>query len=1256
MLSSFDVKNQTRRSNLSRSGSIIDDNSKYFRHQRIKAEVNTVKGTRGIQPLFKLLAKACLPDEVIPYDMARADRLPGSTGSHNTSVTVLEEIKTMIDSGANLDFISRTLVNQLKCAVDGNGQVLEIRNPLQGASKRIPYETCVVKIVIGPYSATRVFTIIDMDTYDLILGRPWLHDTNPHLDWRTNDVRFRHMGQSVYFRANADFETAQWLQDIPGSINAAEARRLEKDEQAEIFVINVRLPLDKEPASGVRFGSSDTRLQDLYNEYKEDIFPEELVDLPISRGRYDHRIKLINDKLVSSGYTIRFSTEEIEVLHVMLEKLLSKGYISPSNSPFGAPCFFVRKQHGAGLRLVVDWRNLNNNTIKDQTQLPNIADLLAQLHKARFFSVLDGNSGFWQVLLAPEDRYKTAFRTPFGSFEWNVMGMGLTNAPATYQSLMNAMFRPHLRDFVSVYLDDVLVYSNTLAEHLEHLRTVFEILKSNKVACKPSKCTLAAQQVLYLGHIVGNGELRVDPEKVAKILGIKSLTCKADVSTFLGMCGYLASHLVQYSDVALPLTNLTHVDVPFRWTSECEESFLELKRMVSSAPVLMIPDPNRQFIVASDASIHSGSAVLIQCDDQGARHPVAFFSRKWTASEFKWPTRDKEARAMLDAIEHWDTWLKGRFFICETDHNSLQYIRTQKNILPRQERLLDNLATYHYRVDYVDGPRNGGPDGLSRLAELAPLAADTDTPKALTTQVDSSLIRMCLAGYEKVEFFKIIMARVKDLQQQKQTHIWLRDGQGLLWYHDINGSPPRLGVPTYEAQLQLMKEAHDSVIHNHQAVTATITLLQNNYFWPHMYKSIKKFVLECQLCQRARPGPVITPGLLHPLSIPSERWESVSMDFVTKLPVTPSGHSSIFTVVDRLTKRIRLMATTNEITSMETALLFFRNITTQFGLPKNIVSDRDPKFTSEFWMHLHKLLGTTLSMSTVDHPQSDGQTERMHKTINARLRTLINHAQNNWDDMLPSIEFQMNCSKNESTGFSPFELDIGRMPRSPLSALATDAYAVPSVDAVNLVEKLKSDLVQARDNILLAQEHQRKSANNARRQESYSVGDKVLIVAEALRSASAQATRPKSKLDLMFDGPFTVTEVITPNSYRIDIPSSYGVHDVINITKLKHFIEEESFPGRIPLAPAPDNSRDTGPELLVHAILARKPRKGRRKKGQADSDPSRFDYLTQYVGERQDQSTWQPYSNFIGGDEVSQALTDFLATLPSQPPEISRKF
>jgi hypothetical protein len=310
------------------------------------------------------------------------------------------------------------------------------------------------------------------------------------------------------------------------------------------------------------------------------------------------------------------------------------------------------------------------------------------------------------------------------------------------------------------------------------------------------------------------------------------------------------------------------------------------------------------------------------------------------------------------------------------------------------------------------------------------------------------------------------------------------------------------------------------------------------------------------------------------------------------------------TVIDYTTKRVRFIPTFDDATAYQTAVLFFDYIVSQFGLPKSIVSDRDSKFTSEFWINLMTLLGTKMKMSAVDHPQTDGLAERAHRTLNSRLRTLINHEQNDWNEHLSAIEFQMNSSINVSTGFAPFDLDIGRIPRSPLDFIIEPIQKIDNITAQEnsstdiastlLVQKLRNNLAAARDNIKIANDHQEMQANKTRRQQTFEVGDQVLVESQALRTHSAQALRPETKLSLITDGPYKILKVVNDNAYKLDIPSSFAVHPVVNVSKLRAYIPNK-FSGRT-TDPPPPVMGTIGEERYVHAILGHKKSRGRRPK------------------------------------------------------------
>ena len=307
----------------------------------------------------------------------------------------------------------------------------------------------------------------------------------------------------------------------------------------------------------------------------------------------------------------RMAPNEMKELKKQIEELLEKGFIRPSVSPWGAPVLFVKKKDGS-LRLCIDYRELNKVTVKNKYSLPHIDDLLDQLSGAQIFSKIDLRSGYHQLRVRAEDIPKTAFRTRYGHYEFLVMPFGLTNAPAVFMDYMNRVFRQYLDQFVVVFIDDILVYSKSLEEHERHLRIVLNILKDKRLYAKLSKCEFWLTEVKFLGHVISQEGVAVDSAKVEAVLRWNRPRTVTEVRSFLGLAGYYRRFIQNFSRIALPLTKLTRKNQPFSWDEKCEASFQELKKKLTSAPVLVIPDPKETYVVYSDASKHGMGCVLMQ--------------------------------------------------------------------------------------------------------------------------------------------------------------------------------------------------------------------------------------------------------------------------------------------------------------------------------------------------------------------------------------------------------------------------------------------------------------------------------------------------------------------------------------------------------------------------------------------------------------------------------------------------------------------
>jgi hypothetical protein len=815
-------------------------------------------------------------------------------------------------------------------------------------------------------------------------------------------------------------------------------------------------------------------LQSVLERYK-DIFAPLPVGLPPERP-VGHVIPLEAGAQPPQKRMYRLSPREKEEVEKQISYLLEQGWIEPSTSPFGSPILFVQKKDG-GLRMCVDYRALNKLTIKNRYPLPRIDDLFDQLRGARVFSTLDLQAGYHQIRISEQDVPKTAFLTHKGLYQYRVLSFGLCNAPSTFQNVMNHVLAPLLGKCVLVYIDDILVYSKSMEEHASHLAQVLELLRQAKLYCKWSKCAFGKAETPFLGHLIGQDGVRVDPKKVAVLQKWPPPQSVEQVRSFLGLATYFRKFIPQFASIAHPLHQLTRKGATWNWSADCQTAFETLKEKLVTAPVLAVPDFAEQappFEVICDASLRSVGAVLTQ----GGR-AVAYESRKLSPAEQRYTTTEQELLAVVHAMRTWRCYLEGVKSVVVTDHNPLTFFPQQQTLSRRQARWSEFLQNFDFEWKYRPGATNPA-DALSRvelvepqvLANFLTLCASTRTslgvPKAVPKGVrkPGHLLDRCRAGYKADPWF---VSKAEELKPQLGLDKLYRDRRGAVLVPDV-GSLRR----------DILKEVHDSPYGGHLGSARTYEQLTRLFSWPKALEDVEAYVRTCHACQRdkaVRTGP---RGLLQPLDIPERKWESVSMDFITQLPRTPRGHSQIVVFVDRCTKMVHLAALPEEATAEDVALCFRREVFRLHGLPKSIVSDRDRKFTGKFWSELLRLLGTSRRLSTAYHPQTDGQTERMNAVLEDMLRHWVNPSLDNWDTLLDCAEFAINNAKSQSTQTTPFRLNYGCDPLTPLSLEA--GTQVPSVQAC--ASSMHDALVAAKAALKFAQDRQKAYYELAERSKS----------------------------------------------------------------------------------------------------------------------------------------------------------------------------
>jgi len=532
------------------------------------------------------------------------------------------EVVVLFDSGATHSFVSNECVRRLGLTMRELGCELLVSTP---ASEEVSTTSMCVGCPMEV--AGRRFRLnlicLPMEGLDVILGMDWLSSNHVVIDCGQRKIEFPDtVGLEL-------ISSKQAVREIEAGVTCcmivAQAEKMSTAEKIS------RIPIVDEYA---------------------DVFPDEIPELPPSRD-VDFSIDLIPGVGPVSMAPYKMAPAELAELKKQIEDLLEKKFIRPSASPWGAPVLLVKKKDGSS-RLCVDYRQLNKLTIKNKYPLPRIDDLLDQLRGAVVFSKIDLRSGYHQILVRPEDVQKTAFRSRYGHYEYVVMPFGVTNAPAIFMDYMNRIFRPYLDQFVVVFIDDILIYSKSREEHAEHLRVVLGILREHQLYGKLSKCEFWLEEVQFLGHVISTQGIAVDPAKIETVVKWERPQTVSEVQSFLGLVGYYRRFVEGFSKMVSPLTQLTRKDQPFLWTDECEACFENMKRRLTTAPILAIPDTAKTFEVYCDASYQGLGCVLMQ----DKRH-VAYASRQLKVHEKNYPTHDLELAAVVFALKTWRHYLYG---------------------------------------------------------------------------------------------------------------------------------------------------------------------------------------------------------------------------------------------------------------------------------------------------------------------------------------------------------------------------------------------------------------------------------------------------------------------------------------------------------------------------------------------------------------------------------------------------------------------
>ena len=898
---------------------------------------------------------------------------------------------------------------------------------------------------------------------------------------------------------------------------------------------------------------------------------------------------------------VEWVTKELEILE-------KAGVISRSVSPWASPIVIVPKKSEPGepprRRMCVDYRVLNSllppvnkahskaKGILTLVPLPKIDEIYAQLKGSKVYSAIDMRSGYFHLGLSNDAKPKTAFVPggPHGAkYEFNRCPFGLSQAPAYFQRLIHEVLKGIT--FAFGYLDDILIFSPDNKTHLEHLEVVFQRLKEADLKLKASKCNFFKKHIQYLGHLVSGEGIEPLPEKLEAVRKMPPPTTPKEVRQFLGLVGYYRKFVPKFADIARPLTNLTKLDIPYEWTTRCQEAFEFLKEMLLKEPILKYPDPSKPYTLFTDASKFAWACVLTQeyeheFDGKKRKilHPITYMSGLFKGSQVNWATLTKEAYAIYVSVKKLDHYIQDAEVTLRSDHLPLKSF-LQKNTLNTK---VNNWAIditsrcRNIQFEYIKGIKNTLADTMSRLIEITPEIEqepeppgqefgydifETLEPIETTTHYINELKEEIQIKQEAIpddllpivdltesllediqikdKFIKNIVNRLVAKQQPEGKPYYL-EGKLLKKYIYDNKQRFEVTVVSPNCAPLLLNLAHDQLGHNGTA--RTYMLLKRTYYWKGMKTDISNYVKQSKLCQKQNILPV--KYVSGHFSAPMAPMEFISMDLIGDFTPSSKGNKYALTVICMLTGYTFCIPIPSKKAS-DVITAYIDNVYSKFGGSKKILSDNGIEFKNQLFEKIAKELGVEFKCYTAPyHPQSNGRIEGFHHFLKSCTTKHISTTME-WDQVVHLATAAYNFFPNEHSKESPFFLMFGRDPRVPLNTLLTPKIRYMGTEENILsLEALQRIYHLVAENLKIAKERLHKN------QQAYptklKTEDMVMI-----------KTHAEGQFQPIYKGYYRIVS-FKGNQVQV-IPVEGGKPHLVHITNVKYIMPVDSIIPHLPL-------------------------------------------------------------------------------------------
>ena len=966
-----------------------------------------------------------------------------------------------------------------------------------------------------------------------------------------------------------------------------------------------------------------------------DIFATNVHELGEAADYY-HRIDT-GDSQPQRRRFFRTTPETKREIQRQVDEMLDAGIIEPSESEWCSPVILVKKKNGEW-RFCVDYRQLNKVSKPFSFPLPRLQDVWDAVGEAEptIFTTLDLCQGYFQVKVDPDSKEKTAFITHDGVYQFRRMPYGLMNAGNTFQMVMSRVLRGLAWHIAIVYVDDILVFSKNMTEHLQHLSAVFARLRLSNLKLKPSKCYFARDEVLYLGHKLSPQGIAVNQEKVKAVSEFPTPTTPKEVCSFIGLCSYYRRFVKNFAKIASPLNQLLKKDSKFKWTEECEQSFNQLKERLTSTPILSYPDMEKQFILTSDTCGSGIACTLSQVKEDNLEHPIAYYGRGLRDNEKKWSISERECLALLEGIRNFRTYLSHKKFLVITDHHALEWLRSNRQETGRLARWSLFLQGFNFEVKYKPGKQIPHADSLSRRNYDKPVDQEdldelcNDSPAIITAAVsDEKLCKQpCMVHFvydqednqsvcvsvldtelvdvsENMEGLALTDSfDVKQLQRQCDNFVpiinYIENGilpqdqtqavkvcaesqqyvlhDGVLYHKYERRSKGLCRDQRLVKQLAAPASPRVKILrayHDqgaHQGMDRTYASIRSKYFWPKMYSDILDYVNTCETCQRSKRNYSHSRTPLHPLPI-VHVFDRWHMDIIGPLTTSSEGHRYILLCTDSMSRWIEAFPLVKQ-DSVTIARVLHNEIFCRYDAPRTLLSDRGRNFLSKVVQELCKIYKIKRIHTSSYHAQTNGFSERMNSTLEQAIRAYIKPDQKNWPEVIPGIlQAIRKTPATRSTQFSPYHLVFGREMNIPI-----DHELIPIIhtgDAAKYMDTLRDTLDLSHK---IAEENVKVSQRQYKEQyDKRSKETEYLLGQKVLLHNEYVPKGLSPKLHIKWNGPYYITEVGGNDTYALrNCDTHKSVKSRIHANRLKPYRDAD-------LRRVNDTPEETKPETTQGA-------------------------------------------------------------------------